>query len=202
MKLYGKIILVLMLSVALIGLSGCFGKEKESNAADKKVAATKTADKATKENKSTDQENQAAKSTDQDNKATQSTDQATKSSQNTDTSKQASKNDSSANKTTPSTNKTDKTAQNTDSSKKPAQNTTPANTNPSKDQTVGDKEITDFVLANTRIVQISNISRRTNEKYPNLGPFFVVRGMDLRGEASEVWIKDMKIFEMVTQANK
>lgn len=202
MKLYGKIILVLMLSVSLIGLSGCFGKEKESNAADKKVTATKTADKATKENKSTDQENQAAKSTDQDNKATQSTDQATKSSQNTDTSKQASKNDSNANKTTPSTNKTDKATQNTDSGKKPAQNTTPANTNPSKDQTVGDKEITDFVLANTRIVQISNISRRTNEKYPNLGPFFVVRGMDLRGEASEVWIKDMKIFEMVTQANK
>ncbi|WHY85619.1 hypothetical protein QNH39_23905 [Neobacillus novalis] len=212
MKLYGKIILVLMLSVSLIGLSGCFGKEKESNAADKKVAATKTADKATKENKSTDQENPAAKSTDQDNKTTKSTDQdnktakstdqTSKTSQNTDTSKQASKNDSIANKTTPSNNNTDKTAQNTDSSKKPAQNTTPAKTNPSKGQTVGDKEITDFVLANTRIVQISNISRRTNEKYPNLGPFFVVRGMDLRGEASEVWIKDMKIFEMVTQANK
>ncbi|MFF2446514.1 hypothetical protein ACFVSW_05355 [Neobacillus sp. NPDC058068] len=192
MKLYGKIILVLMLSVSLIGLSGCFGKEKESNAADKKVAATKTGDKATEKNQSTNQENQAAKNTDQ----------GTKSSQNTDTSKPASNNDGNANKTTPSDNKNDKTTQNTDSGKKPAQNTNPAKTNPSKNQTVGDKEITDFVLANTRIVQISNISRRTNEKYPNLGPFYVVRGMDLRGEASEVWIKDMKIFEMVTQANK
>jgi uncharacterized protein YpmB len=61
-----------------------------------------------------------------------------------------------------------------------------------------EKEVQDFVLKNTKIVKIYNISKRINEKHPTLGPFFVVRGIDERGQKSELWIKDMKIFEMVS----
>jgi hypothetical protein len=59
-----------------------------------------------------------------------------------------------------------------------------------------EKEVHDFVLENTKIVQVLNISRRVHEKHPDLGPFDVVRGIDVRGQKSEVWIKDQKIFEM------
>ncbi len=60
-----------------------------------------------------------------------------------------------------------------------------------------EKEVHDFVLENTKMVQVLNISRRVHEKHPDLGPFYVVRGIDVRGQKSEIWIKDMKIFEMV-----
>lgn len=60
-----------------------------------------------------------------------------------------------------------------------------------------EKEIQEFVLKNTKVVKIFNVSKRINEKHPNLGPFFVVRGIDERGQKAELWIKDMKIFEMV-----
>ncbi|WP_066067293.1 hypothetical protein [Neobacillus soli] len=175
MKAYGKIIIVLMLSVSLIGLSGCFGKDKDSNTAKQQAnASTQSTDKAAEKDQSTDQADKTTESTNQTNKTSQSTKPANKAS--------------------------DKTTQKTDTGKKPSKNT---NTKPSKNQTaVGEKEITNFILDNTRIVQISNISRRTNEKHPDLGPFFVVRGIDLRGEVSEVWVKDMKIFEMVTQTKK
>ena len=61
-----------------------------------------------------------------------------------------------------------------------------------------DQEVQDFVLQNTKIVKIFNINKRINEKYPDLGPFQVVRGIDERGQKSEVWIKDMKIYEMIS----
>lgn len=58
-------------------------------------------------------------------------------------------------------------------------------------------DVQKFVLKYTKVVKIFNISKRINEKHPNLGPFFVVRGIDERGQKTELWIKDMKIFDMV-----
>ena len=60
-----------------------------------------------------------------------------------------------------------------------------------------EKDVQSFVLKNTKVVKIFNISHRVNEKHPNLGPFYVVRGMDDRGQKTEIWVKDMKIFNMV-----
>jgi hypothetical protein len=60
-----------------------------------------------------------------------------------------------------------------------------------------EKEINDLVLKNTKMVKIFNISKRMNEKNPELGPFHVVRGIDARGQKSEIWIKDMKIHEII-----
>ena len=48
------------------------------------------------------------------------------------------------------------------------------------------------------MVKIFNISERINEKQPDVGNFQVVRGIDERGQKSEVWIKDMKIYEMIS----
>ena len=59
-------------------------------------------------------------------------------------------------------------------------------------------DIQDFVLENTKMVKIFNISQRIHQKQPDLGPFQVVRGIDERGQKSEVWIKDMKIYEMIS----
>jgi uncharacterized protein YpmB len=64
-----------------------------------------------------------------------------------------------------------------------------------------DQEVQDFVLQNTKIVKIFNINKRINEKYPDLGPFQVVRGIDQRGQKSEIWIKDMKIYEMINSGS-
>jgi hypothetical protein len=131
--------LLLLLSLALIGLSGC--SEKDNAKSDDSKKTTETDSKKTTESDS-------KKPTASDSKAT----------------------DSAADKE-------------------------------SEEPESTDKEVTDFVLENTKIVKISNISKRTHELHPDLGPFFVVRGIDLRGQTSEIWIKDMKIFEMVTQAN-
>jgi hypothetical protein len=58
------------------------------------------------------------------------------------------------------------------------------------------KEVNDFVIKNTKIVKVFSINRRVNPKTPDLGPLFVVRGIDERGQQSEVWVKDNKIYEM------
>ena len=63
------------------------------------------------------------------------------------------------------------------------------------------QDIQDFVLENTKMVKVFNISQRINEKQPDLGPFQVVRGIDERGQKSEIWIKDMKIYEMISSEN-
>lgn len=60
-----------------------------------------------------------------------------------------------------------------------------------------EQEVHDFVLENTKIVKIFNMSKRVDEKRPDLGPFFVVRGIDERGQKSEAWIKDLKVYEIV-----
>lgn len=60
-----------------------------------------------------------------------------------------------------------------------------------------EKDINELVLKSTKIVKIFNISKRMNEKSPELGPFHVVRGIDERGQKSEVWIKDMKIHDII-----
>lgn len=122
MKVSSKFISVLMLSLALVGLSGCAEKEQAAKKPEKQTVETKAAAK-TDEKKA-----QAAE--------------------------------------------------------------------PKKQENL-EKEVHDFVLENTKIVQVSNISRRVHEKHPDLGPFYVVRGIDVRGQKSEVWIKDMKIFEMI-----
>ena len=59
-------------------------------------------------------------------------------------------------------------------------------------------DIEDFVIENTKMVKIFNISQRIHQKHPDLGPFQVVRGIDERGQKSEIWIKDMKIYEMIS----
>jgi basic membrane lipoprotein Med (substrate-binding protein (PBP1-ABC) superfamily) len=58
------------------------------------------------------------------------------------------------------------------------------------------KDINDFILKNTKIVKVFSITKRVNPKTPNLGPLDVVRGIDERGQKSEVWVKDNKIYEM------
>jgi hypothetical protein len=122
-----------MLSLALVGLSGCTQKENASSNDGKKTVETKTVE--TKEN------------TKKDTKAnTKANDKKTSAESNNQ-----------------------------------------------------EKLVHDLVLADTKIVQVTNINRRSHELYPDLGPFFVVRGIDVRGQKSEIWIKDMKIFEMVTQ---
>ena len=60
------------------------------------------------------------------------------------------------------------------------------------------QDLQDFVLENTKMVKIFNISQRIHQKHPDLGPFQVVRGIDERGQKSEIWIKDMKIYEMIS----
>ncbi|WP_066259037.1 hypothetical protein [Neobacillus drentensis] len=135
MKVSSKLIFVLILSLALVGLSGCAEKEK---------ATSETAKKTTSE---------------------------------------------SATKTVETKTADAKTAAKTEEKK--------TETAEPKKQENQEKEIHDFVLENTKIVQVSNISRRVHEKHPDLGPFYVVRGIDVRGQKSEVWVKDMKIFEMI-----
>jgi hypothetical protein len=124
-KVSSKFISVLMLSLALVGLSGCADKEQAATEPEKQTVETK---------------------------ATAKTDE--------------------------------KKAQAAEPKKQEKQENL-------------EKEVHDFVLENTKIVQVSNISRRVHEKHPDLGPFYVVRGIDVRGQKSEVWIKDMKIFEMI-----
>lgn len=118
MKAYVKIIFILILSIALAGLSGCTEKDKASSEEGKKAVQAK-------ENSDKDNNNAAAD---------------------------------------------------------------PANE---------EKAVQEFVLENTKIVKIYNISKRVNEKYPGLGPFFVIRGIDERGQKCELWVKDMKIYDMV-----
>ena len=67
-----------------------------------------------------------------------------------------------------------------------------------KSSETANADIQDFVLENTKMVKIFNISQRIHQKQPDLGPFQVVRGIDERGQKSEVWIKDMKIYEMIS----
>ena len=129
MKVSSKFILVLMLSLALVGLSGCAEKEKATNVVEKKTVETTKAPAKTEVQK--------------------------------------------------------------------VQAAAPKTQEKQGKQENQEKVIHDFVVNNTKIVQVSNISRRVHEKHPDLGPFYVVRGIDVRGQKSEVWIKDMKIFEMV-----
>ena len=77
--------------------------------------------------------------------------------------------------------------------------------NKAQDQKTGtadpndEKAVQELIMKDTNIVQISNISRRTNPTFPDMGPFFVIRGMDYRGQVHEIWIKDLKIYQMTPQ---
>ncbi|MFZ7942053.1 hypothetical protein [Neobacillus sp. 19] len=201
MKVYVKIIFVLMLSFSLVSLSGCFGKDKATEAEGKKTSET---DQSTKKAKAAEQSTEKAKTTEQSpdkTKATESTtDKAKATEQSTDKAKAPEQSTSKAKETNQSSNNTKESNQSTSKPKETNQPAKEADKKAPDTQTVGEKEVTDFVLKNTRIVQISSISKRSKEEFPDLGPFFVIRGIDLRGETSEVWVKDMKIFEMETQA--
>jgi uncharacterized protein YpmB len=63
------------------------------------------------------------------------------------------------------------------------------------------QDIQDFVLENTKMAKVFNINQKIHQKYPDLGPFQVVRGIDERGQKTEVWIKDNKIYEMINSNN-
>ncbi|RHW42767.1 hypothetical protein D1B31_04080 [Neobacillus notoginsengisoli] len=218
MKSYGKVILVLMLLFSLVSLSGCFGKDKATDANRKTTETGKNNDdKETAEQNGEDSET-AEESSDQAESSEQGSDSVKENtgqakpsdgtSKNTKTTAQSSDKGKTAGQSTSKGKETNQSStkgkdSNKGSNKGKQTNTTPkAPDKKAPDtQTVGEKEVIDFVLENTRIVQISSISKRSKEEFPDLGPFFVIRGMDLRGEVSEVWIKDMKIFEMETQKN-
>lgn len=71
----------------------------------------------------------------------------------------------------------------------------------SNDPKKQEKELQDFILKNTKVVQIFNISKRVNPQSPDLGPFDVVRGIDERGQKTEIWIRENKIYEMTTSGS-
>jgi hypothetical protein len=56
----------------------------------------------------------------------------------------------------------------------------------------------DFVLKNTKILHVTSISKKINEQKPDLGPFDVISGLDESGQENEIWIKDMKIHEIIS----
>lgn len=58
------------------------------------------------------------------------------------------------------------------------------------------KEVHDFVIKNTKMIKVFSINQRVNPKTPDLGPLYLVRGIDGKGQKSEVWVKDNKIYEM------
>ena len=92
-----------------------------------------------------------------------------------------------------------KEASNTEKSKgKKTKEKAQASEKDTKNSETANQDIQDFVLENTKMVKIFNISQRIHQKHPDLGPFQVVRGIDERGQKSEVWIKDMKIYEMIS----
>ncbi len=73
---------------------------------------------------------------------------------------------------------------------------TGANEQEAKSPKTGEKEVNEFVLKNTKIVKIFGMSQRVNPDNPELGPFYIVRGIDERGQKSEVWVKDLKIHDI------
>ena len=66
----------------------------------------------------------------------------------------------------------------------------------SKNDGSEESTVSKFVLENTKIVKVINISKREDKNSPEQGPFFIVRGIDSKGQKSEVWIRDMKIHEI------
>ncbi|MBB6176070.1 uncharacterized protein YpmB [Anoxybacillus tengchongensis] len=58
------------------------------------------------------------------------------------------------------------------------------------------EEVTALVLDHTKIVKIINIRKNVNPNYQELGPFFVVTGIDKKGRKSEVWINNGKIYDV------
>ncbi|WML58585.1 hypothetical protein [Neobacillus sp. PS2-9] len=191
MKVKSKILLVLMLSIALVGLSGCFGKEKAATDDSKKTVETKETAKANDTTTTTE----TTKAN-----GTTATKETTKTNGTTDTKATTKTNDTATSKETAKT-KTNSTTSTKTSGSKTTNGTTTTTGNKQSDNSSKpkneEKEISDFVLQNTKLVKIFNISRRVHEQHPDLGPFFFVRGIDARGQKSEIWIKDMKVFEMV-----
>jgi hypothetical protein len=77
--------------------------------------------------------------------------------------------------------------------KKTTETANKLSTDPAKQQ----KQVNDFILKNTKVVKVFNISKRIDQQHPDLGPFFVIQGIDQRGQKSEVWMKDLKIYKML-----
>jgi FtsZ-interacting cell division protein ZipA len=178
-KLNSKVILVLVfsLALALVGLSGFFQKDKAASSKEEKTTVTTTDQN---EGSGTDEETE----TEEESETAAAGETESNSEANSE-----SKTDS--NTSTESNSKTDsQTGSNTGSKTEE-----PKSKEELEDEA---KAVNDLVLANTKIVQISNIAKRSHELYPDAGPFYVVRGMDMRGQVSEIWIKDMQIYEMIT----
>ncbi|MEH7238183.1 hypothetical protein [Bacillus sp. JJ1562] len=95
----------------------------------------------------------------------------------------------------------DKNSEATEKDTETAENNSETIEMDTKDSETANQDIQDFVLENTKMVKIFNISQRIHQKQPDLGPFHVARGIDERGQKTEVWIKDNKIYEMINSDN-
>ncbi|MHC0037554.1 hypothetical protein [Pseudoneobacillus sp. C159] len=53
-----------------------------------------------------------------------------------------------------------------------------------------------LVLENTRLTEVFSINQRIHDDYKDLGPFWVVRGIDAKGRTTEVWVNNGKIYDI------
>lgn len=89
--------------------------------------------------------------------------------------------------------KASSTSAETTAAKKTTETMNKVSADPAKQQ----KQVNDFVLKNTKVVKIFTINKRIDPQHPELGPFFVIGGIDQRGQKSEIWMKDLKIYKMI-----
>jgi ABC-type enterochelin transport system substrate-binding protein len=57
-------------------------------------------------------------------------------------------------------------------------------------------EASKLALEKTKLVEVFSINQRLHDDYKELGPCWVVRGIDAKGRTSEVWILDGKIYDI------
>jgi ABC-type enterochelin transport system substrate-binding protein len=53
-----------------------------------------------------------------------------------------------------------------------------------------------LALETTKLVEVFSINQRLHDDYKELGPCWVVRGIDSKGRSSEVWVLDGKIYDI------
>ncbi|WML58897.1 hypothetical protein [Neobacillus sp. PS2-9] len=52
----------------------------------------------------------------------------------------------------------------------------------------------ELVLKNTKLVKVFSINQQISENDKDLGPFYLVRGVDDKGRKTEVWVNKGKIY--------
>ncbi|MDQ1144168.1 hypothetical protein QE429_000995 [Bacillus sp. SORGH_AS 510] len=52
----------------------------------------------------------------------------------------------------------------------------------------------ELVLKNTKLVKVFSINQQISENDKELGPFYLVRGVDEKGRKTEVWVNKGKIY--------